>query len=70
MLPVTLPVTLPITLAKKLVHSLQLCVKMEHIGTLPDPNTILLPTIIPLYRILSPPAEKRRRLSHLHGEKN
>ena len=31
---------------------------MEHIGTLPDPNTVLSPIIIPLFGILSPPAEK------------
>ena len=30
---------------------------MEHIGTLPETNDILSPTIIPLFGILSPPAE-------------
>ena len=32
--------------------------KMEHIGTLPETNDILSPTIIPLFGILSPPAEE------------
>ena len=31
---------------------------MEHIGTLPETNDILLPTIIPLFGILSLPAEQ------------
>ena len=31
---------------------------MEHIGTLPETNDILSPTIMPLFGILSPPAEK------------
>ena len=35
-----------------------LALKMEHIGTLPETDDVLSPTIIPLFGILSPPAEK------------
>ena len=35
-----------------------LALKMEHIGTLPETNDVLSPTITPLFGILSPPAEK------------
>ena len=31
---------------------------MEHVGTLPETNDVLSPTIILLFRILCPPAEK------------
>ena len=36
--------------------------KMEHIETLPETNDVLSPTIIPLFGILSPPAEKEKDL--------
>ena len=35
-----------------------LALKVEHIGTLPETDDVLSPTIIPLFGILSPPAEK------------
>ena len=31
---------------------------MEHIGTLPETNDILSPTIVPLFGILNPPGQK------------
>ena len=47
--------TLSITLS---LSTFTLMLKMEHIGTPPEANDILSPTIIPLFGILSPPAEQ------------
>ena len=43
---------------KTLAQNYTQTLKMDHMGTLPETKDILSPTIIPLFGILSPPAEK------------